>query len=526
MSNSTHLLKADAQDTVGGANNEGATVSPFQIPLASMVRALCMAAESSSDVLYEVVLKLTLMIDATAQTYGLATWAQTMNERPRLKWVEGLTEDEITDAEAAVVDALAHTNEPREIKAGDAAICFVLAAATHTREGAAIYGRCVRPLNAQQAKELRVLSDVARLAHSHSLLRASVQQPAIKADTFSIAGQTLPGMVYTSRAMEQVARSIERIKDSDSTVLITGESGTGKELVARAVHRLSRRASAPFIAFNCTAAPAELIESLLFGHRKGAFTGAQTDHEGLVRAAEGGTLFLDEIGDLPIALQPKLLRFLQEGEVHTLGERAPRKVNVRVVAATHKDLERDVRQNLFREDLYYRVASLSVHVPPLRERPDDVTALISHFLTHYARRNDHAVAGITRDAISALQDYSWPGNVRELAAEIERLVLYADEGALITADHLSPKILPLPLRAAQRDGEQQPAHLEGMLEDFERRVITETLKRHEGNVARTSEALGLGSRQTLYKKLKRLAIDAGDFLREDTAPGLQLRAER
>jgi transcriptional regulator with PAS, ATPase and Fis domain len=264
---------------------------------------------------------------------------------------------------------------------------------------------------------------------------------------------------------------------------------------------------------------------MLFGHRKGAFTGAHADYEGMIRAAEGGTLFLDEIGDLPLALQPKLLRFLQEGEVHTLGERAPRKVNVRVVAATHKDLERDVREGRFREDLYYRVASLSLHVPPLRERPEDAAALISHFLTHYARRNDRAISGITADAIRALQNYSWPGNIRELAAEIERLVLYADEGNYIDLEHISPRILPELARTAMQANTSH-ADLDHMLEDFERRVITETLKRHDCNVARAADALGLGSRQTLYKKLKRLAIDIGDFLQEDTEPGLQLRPER
>src|SRR5437868_15283554 len=258
-------------------------------------------------------------------------------------------------------------------------------------------------------------------------------------------------MVFVSRAMTALANSVERIKDSDSTVLITGESGTGKELVARAVHRLSRRSQSPFIPFTCTAARADRIESLLFGHRKGAFTGAHADHEGLIRAAEGGTLFLDEMGDLPLVLQPKLLRFLQEGEVHTLGERAPRKGNVRVVAATHKDLERAVREDRFREDLYYRVAALTLHVPPLRERPEDTGALISHFLTHFARRNDRAVAGITAEAIQALQHYSWPGNVRELAAEIERLVLYTDEGAIINSEQISPRIRPVADQSSTAD---------------------------------------------------------------------------
>jgi len=490
-----------------------------------MVRALCKAANTGSDILYDVMLKAALMVDSVANTYGMATFAQKTGERPYLKWVEGLDSEEIADAEAKVEAALTVAEGGQELKAGDLNICLVLSAATHQREGSAIYGRFVRPLTEGQASELRILSDVARLAHVHAHLREELHKPAKSAKGAEVIASTLPGMVFVSRAMSELSRSVERIKDSDSTVLITGESGTGKELIARAVHRLSRRSHAPFIPFNCTAAPADLIESLLFGHRKGAFTGAHTDHEGLIRAAEGGTLFLDEIGDLPLALQPKLLRFLQEGEVHTLGERAPRKVNVRVLAATHKDLLKSVRDGVFREDLYYRVAALAVHVPPLRERPDDTAALISHFLSHYARRNDHAVAGITTEAIAALQNYSWPGNVRELAAEIERLVLYTDEGAYIVAEDVSRRVRPACEGPPPADAKGLPAHLENMLEDYERRVITETLRRNDYNVARAAVALGLGSRQTLYKKLKRLAINVGDFLQDDQQPGLQLRAD-
>jgi transcriptional regulator with PAS, ATPase and Fis domain len=315
------------------------------------------------------------------------------------------------------------------------------------------------------------------------------------------------------------------VKDSCSTVLITGESGTGKELVAHAIHRLSRRCEKRFVPFNCSAAPPDLIESMLFGHRKGSFTGALRDQEGLIRAAEHGTLFLDEIGDLPLNLQPKLLRFLQEGEIQTLGEGTPRKVNVRVIAATHKDLDQLVRDKLFREDLYYRIATLTVKVPPLRERPEDCSALISHYLSHYSRRNDRAIAGITWQAIRILEDYPWPGNVRELAAEMERLVLYADENGYITPEHISEHIVPVGIRTSVASG-RSVENLEELLDDYERRVITDTLKRNDCNVARTSEALGLGSRQTLYKKIKRLAIDITDFLQEDTEPGLQFRAER
>ncbi|MFN2533401.1 MAG: sigma-54 interaction domain-containing protein, partial [Pyrinomonadaceae bacterium] len=333
---------------------------------------------------------------------------------------------------------------------------------------------------------------------------------------------TLPGMVFSSRAMADVARNVERIKDSVSTVLVTGESGTGKELIARAIHRLSRRVESEFIPFNCSAVPAELIESMLFGHRKGTFTGAFADHVGLIRSAENGTLFLDEIGDLPLSLQPKLLRFLQEGEIHTLGERAPRKVSVRVIAATHKDLESLVREKLFREDLYYRIATLTLKVPALRDRPEDISTLISHFISHFARKNDRKISGITWEAIQILEAYSWPGNIRELAAEIERLVLYAENDSFIRPENISARISP----QTENGNRVAPEKLDALLESYERRVITEALKRHDCNVARASEALGLGSRQTLYKKLKRLAIDIGEFLQEDTEPGMQLRTER
>jgi transcriptional regulator with PAS, ATPase and Fis domain len=360
--------------------------------------------------------------------------------------------------------------------------------------------------------------DVAHLAHSH----ISAAKPcAVTAQLQQAVSNSLPGMVFQSVAMTEVAQCVERIKDSDSAVLISGESGTGKELIARAIHRLSRRSPKEFVPFNCSAVPAELIESMLFGHRRGTFTGALTDNQGLIRAAENGTLFLDEIGDLPLALQPKLLRFLQEGEIHTLGEHVPRKVNIRVVAATHKDLEQLVREKLFREDLYYRIATLQIRVPALRERREDISALISHFLSHYARRNDRSIRGITWEAIRLLEEHSWPGNVRELAAEIERLVLYTDENGYISPEHISKHILPRwldPLKTGPA------ANLEDLLQNYERRVITETLKAHDCNVAKTSEALGLGSRQTLYKKLKRLAIDIGDFLQEDTEPGLQFRS--
>src|SRR4030095_16899568 len=295
-------------------------------------------------------------------------------------------------AENVVSDAFASKGRSAQAKEGDTSICLILTLPSSTREGAALYGRCVRPLSSDQVKELNALSEVALLAHTNQVSANS--SPATAASSALPAAGALPGMVFSSKAMSDVARQVERIKDSDSTVLVTGESGTGKELIARAIHRVSRRSESEFVPFNCSAVPAELIESMLFGHRKGTFTGASSDQLGLIRAAENGTLFLDEMCDLPFALQPKLLRFLQEGEIHILGDRAPRKVNVRVIAATHKDLEQLVKEKLFREDLYYRIATLTVKVPPLRERPEDVSALISHFITLYSRKNERNVFGL------------------------------------------------------------------------------------------------------------------------------------
>jgi transcriptional regulator with PAS, ATPase and Fis domain len=486
-----------------------------QLPISSMIRAVCEAANGGPDQLYEVMIKMSLMVEATAPTYGLSIWATAATGKPTLRWAEGLEESEIAVAEGTVSELFASKGRPEPAQEGDQAICLLLSLPAGTREGAALYGRCVRPLSPQQAKDLNALSDVAHLAHSHQ--SAETVPVSSKPVAAMPSVSSLPGMVFSSRAMSDVARNVERIKDSNSTILVTGESGTGKELIARAIHRLSRRSESEFIPFNCSAVPAELIESMLFGHRRGTFTGAMSDQAGLIRSAENGTLFLDEIGDLPLSLQPKLLRFLQEGEIHTLGERAPRKVNVRVIAATHKDLEALVKEKLFREDLYYRIATLTLKVPPLRDRPEDVSTLISHFVSHYARKNERHISGITAEAIRTLEAYSWPGNIRELAAEIERLVLYAEDDGYIRPENISPRICPQGVAA-------QAERLDELLDNYERRVITETLKRHDCNVARASEALGLGSRQTLYKKLKRLAIDIGDFLQEDTEPGMQYRA--
>jgi hypothetical protein len=245
---------------------------------------------------------------------------------------------------------------------------------------------------------------------------------------------SLPGFIAASASMRRLRADLARLAGSRATVIITGESGTGKEVVARAIHDLSSRAGRPYVAFNCAAVPRELFEGQLFGHRKGAFTGATSDQPGTIRAADGGTLFLDEIGELPLDVQPKLLRFLENGEVSPLGERRPVTVDVRVVAATHRDLAALVKQGSFREDLYFRLQVIPLRVPPLRDRKEDIAALARHFVRELGPKGRAPV--LAPDALAALGDRPWPGNVRELRNVIERTLAYAPDAAVLTAADL------------------------------------------------------------------------------------------
>ncbi|MFQ3581321.1 sigma 54-interacting transcriptional regulator [Chloracidobacterium validum] len=317
------------------------------------------------------------------------------------------------------------------------------------------------------------------------------------------------GFVGASSALRDIAERIVRIRDSSVTVLITGESGTGKEVVARAIHRASARRHKPFVAFNCAAVPAELMESQLFGHKKGAFTGADKDALGVIRAADGGTLFLDEIGELPLPLQPKLLRFLQEREVHPVGADRALTVDVRVIAATNRDLAREVAARNFREDLFHRLNVLNLNLPPLRERRADIPVLAQAFLQEAVERN-HKTVTLSEAALTALTLHDWPGNARQLQNEIERVVALADDQTLLTpsafdftvddlnrpAEHVTDVIFP--------DG-QVPPKLADAVALLERYLIAESLKRHGGNVTRAAQELGI-SRPSLYAKCKTYGI--------------------
>jgi transcriptional regulator with GAF, ATPase, and Fis domain/Tfp pilus assembly protein PilF len=368
-----------------------------------------------------------------------------------------------------------------------------------------LYLHAPSPLSDRRREILDALTGCARLALQMIDLRSDMKRARpFNAMALPTASGLFPNIIATSFAMRDVLSRMERLKDSEATVLVLGESGTGKEVIARALHEESGRHDKVFLPFNCTAAPRELVESQLFGHRRGTFTGAVNDQRGIIRAAEGGTLFLDEIGDLSLEVQPKLLRFLQGGEIMPLGE-APQKVNVRVIAATNRDLERDVREGHFREDLFYRLNTFVIKVPPLRERPEDIPLLASYYFEETCRRNNRQLAGITPEAMSYLVRYQWPGNVRQLRSEIERIVVFAEDGQSVGAESLSSDIL----RAATTESPvrfhldfSKPIDFKEIMLDIERQLLTEALARHSGNMTRAAGLLGL-SRQTLNYKLRR-----------------------
>jgi DNA-binding NtrC family response regulator len=306
---------------------------------------------------------------------------------------------------------------------------------------------------------------------------------------------TPPRIVGASRPMQQLFEMIARSAPSTSTVLITGESGTGKELVARALHTMSKRQGA-FVPVNCSAIPADLIEAELFGHTATAFTGARQSRAGLFEAADGGTLFLDEIGELPAPTQPKLLRALQDGAVRRVGADRERSVNVRTIAATNRDLERDVKEGRFREDLFWRLNVINIRVPPLRERSFDIPLLVEHFLSKAAAAARKPPLEISPEALAILTAYCWPGNVRELENAIERAVALCD-GALLT-----PEVLPERVRASGGSAafiaRARQQHL--TLREMEREYILEAVRQTGGNRSRAAAMLGL-DRKTLYRKL-------------------------
>ncbi|MGB7922460.1 MAG: sigma 54-interacting transcriptional regulator [Pyrinomonadaceae bacterium] len=330
----------------------------------------------------------------------------------------------------------------------------------------------------------------------------------------------MPGFIHSSPAMTRLVEEVHKIRSSDVTVLVTGESGTGKELVARAIHAISSRRSKIFVPFNCTAVPKELSEGYLFGYRRGAYTGAVNDSAGVIRTAAGGTLFLDEVGDLPLDVQPKLLRFLQEGEIQPLGEQRPIQVDVRIIAATNTDLETMVAEGRFREDLYYRLNVIRLRVPPLRERRSEIPTIVNYYINHYSAKFTRRDIQITPQTLDLLMVCDWPGNVRQLCNEVQRIVARAEDGMLITPEHLSPELkrtsapITSPPSASVTSiggGVATPAGqnltLADAMAELERRMIAEAMRKHCGNISRAARELGL-TRRGLYLKLERHDLSA------------------
>ena len=351
---------------------------------------------------------------------------------------------------------------------------------------------------AELSARIRAMLRIARLERENVTLRQAIEQR----DAASFAG-----VIGKSRAMQQVFQLMQRVIDSDTTVLLTGETGTGKEILARTIHRESPRQEKSFVAVNCGAMAEQLLESELFGHKKGAFTGAVSDRAGLFEAANGGVLFLDEIGETSPALQVRLLRAIQEGEVRRVGEEHDRTVDVRVLAATHRDLQGEVGAGNFREDLYYRLSVFPIHLPPLRERREDIPELVLAALRATGDDGD-SPEGFTAAAMNALSAYDWPGNVRELQNEVERAQLLCGEEPRIDVTHLSEKIAG-PGRVQTGGGglTQRCGSIKAAIADLEREMIAAALGKHGGNRTRAAEDLGL-SRWGLVQKIKALGIEA------------------
>gem|GEM_PF-88238 len=339
-------------------------------------------------------------------------------------------------------------------------------------------------------RELR--QAMARLEDENRTLRLHVPPPR------------LPGLVGDSAPMRRVYEWVERVAPVNTTVLLLGESGTGKDRIARAVHARSLRADKPFVAQNCAALAESLLDGELFGHVRGAFTGAVKDRAGLFEAAEGGTVFLDEVGEMSASMQAKLLRVIQEREVRRLGSTKDVPVDVRVLCATHRDLATMVKAGTFREDLYYRLRAFVITLPPLRERRSDIAALAVHFLELFAERHQRRPSGFSPDAVALLEGHTWPGNVRDLELTVERLVVLCEPGQPIDAAHVREALEES--GPAQGEGPVATyATLEEELEDHERQRIQAELARAGGVVARAARALGM-DRTTLSKRCKRLGV--------------------
>ena len=350
--------------------------------------------------------------------------------------------------------------------------------------------------NARVTKRLRVAED--RLKRENAFLKEKDKERRSGGKK-----DGAPEIIGNSAPMKHLLQQLEKVVNTRVTVLIEGETGVGKELVAASVHYRSNRRERLFVGQNCAAMPETLLESELFGHKKGAFTGAHEDKRGLFEVADGGTLFLDEVTEMPISLQSKLLRVLQEGEIRAIGATQEKKVNVRIVAATNRNLEKEVAEGRFREDLYYRLKVFPLRVPPLRERREDIPLIGTHFLHRFSTEFGKPSGGFSQQAMELLQGYDWPGNVRELQNEIQRLVIQTDPGGFVTPDMLSPRV-----RQVEGMIERvKPAKgtLKEMMDQLERWLLIEALREHGNNKTAAAKSLGI-TREGLHKKLRAFGL--------------------
>ena len=367
-------------------------------------------------------------------------------------------------------------------------LASIEAAVTATKRGA--YHFLNKPFDTQT-----LLVTVARaLEHKQQNEENSTLRRALS----TISGNSSP--IFQSAVMQTVVRTVERVAPSDVSILITGESGSGKEVIADLIHAMSPRCKGKIIKINCAALPRELIESELFGSKKGAFTGANADRDGLFRQAEGGTLFLDEISEMPIDTQSKLLRVLQDQEVRPVGGTVSYKTNCRLVAATNRPTDEAIKDNKLREDLFYRISAISVHLPPLRERREDIMPLANSFLKRFVAQANRPIRGFTKSAIDRLTGFEWPGNVRQLQNEIQRAVLLCETTEIDATD------LSVTSTRSSSEADQNMDTNFTLLEGVERNAIVQMLKETGGNKLETAKRLGIG-RQTLYNKIKAYGIE-------------------
>ena len=398
----------------------------------------------------------------------------------------------ITDLKLPGIDGMDVLRSVQKL-ARDTSVIIITAYATvdtaveAMKEGAEDY--IAKPFNLEEIRlVVRKVLDKKALVDDNRFLRNQLKKK-----------YSFGNLVGNSEAMVEVYKTIEKIKDSRATILILGETGTGKELVARAIHFNSIRSEKPFLPVNCAALAETLLESELFGYVKGAFTGAVRDKQGVFEVAHGGTVFLDEIGDISPRLQQILLRVLENGEIQPVGSTTRRKVDVRVVAATNRELEDMVKQGTFRADLYYRLNVISLELPPLRMRKEDIATLAGHFLRKYATENEKTINDMSRDALRLLERYHWPGNVRELENVVERATL------LETSREITPESLPENIRNAPQAPPVNPDEDLQTLEEVGRTYIETVLKKTGGNKARASEILGI-NRTSLWRMIQRLKI--------------------